>query len=244
MKPEQCRIILVRPRDPNNIGAAARAMKNFGLRDLVVVSPHPPVWAEVKSAVGAADIIARARVVATIAEAVADCTRVVGTGDHTRFKKQQTIFTPVMLREAMTAGTVRTGLLFGPEKNGLTNEDLSFCHQVVSIPTAPGCPSMNLGQAVAICCYELTREQASEDLPSAAREIDAASAGEIEELLRLAVEAMLVAEYLNSQNAPAKTEEFRQILLRLQLTRREVNLFRGVMRQLERKLRNSSFLCD
>ncbi len=238
MKPEQCRIILVRPRDPNNIGAAARAMKNFGLRELVVVAPHPPVWEEVKSAVGAADIIAAARVVATIAEAVADCTMVVGTGDHTRFKKQQTLFTPARLREAMAAGTVRTALLFGPEKNGLTNEDLSFCHKILSIPTAPDCPSMNLGQAVAICCYELTRAQPVEGSPvDCSVSNNLAEAGDIEGLLSLAVEVMTAAEFLHAQNASAKIQEFRQLLRRLQLTRQEVNLFRGVLRQVDWKLR-------
>src|ERR1041385_4462197 len=98
MASRSCAIVLVRPRNPNNIGAAARAMKNFGLADLVIVAPHPPIWEEARSAIGAEDLLARARVVETLAEALADRTLVIGTADHTRFSEEQTPLTPAMLR--------------------------------------------------------------------------------------------------------------------------------------------------
>src|SRR5215510_1900510 len=94
MSLSNCRIVLVRPRDPNNIGAAARAMKNFGFTDLAVVTPHPPVWDEVTSAPNAADVLANARVVATLDEAISNCNLVVGTTDRTRIEEKQTVYTP------------------------------------------------------------------------------------------------------------------------------------------------------
>src|SRR5438093_9676610 len=104
MAPLSHRVVLVRPRDPNNIGAAARAMKNFGFTDLVVVSPHPPVWHEARSAIGAEDVLASARVVETIVEAVADCTLVVGTAARTRLNKKQPLLTPAGLRRELAEG--------------------------------------------------------------------------------------------------------------------------------------------
>ena len=155
-----CRIVLVRPRNPNNIGAAARAMKNFGFTDLTVVAPHAPVWDEAVSAVNAVDIIANARVVGSLIEAISDCTFVVGTVDRTRVESKQAIYTPADLSRDLQATDHRLAMVFGPEKNGLTTEDLSHCHRALSIPTRPLCPSMNLGQAVAVCCYELMRDRA------------------------------------------------------------------------------------
>src|SRR6185295_3624943 len=121
-----CAIVLVRPRNPNNIGAVARAMKNFGLGDLVIVAPHPPIWEEARAAVGAEDVLARARVVETLAEAVADRTLVIGTADQTRCDEQQTPLTPLLLRRELTGSDERVALVFGPEKTGLTNSDHRF----------------------------------------------------------------------------------------------------------------------
>ena len=121
---------------------------------------------------------------------MADRTVVIGTADHTRLSEDQTPLTPVMLRRELAGSDKRVALVFGPEKTGLTNSDLSFCHQVMSIPTQPDCPSMNLGQAVAICCYELTREE-SLDQQMETTVSDSASAGDIEGVLKQLVERMV-----------------------------------------------------
>jgi tRNA/rRNA methyltransferase len=234
-----CAIVLVRPRDPNNIGAAARAMKNFGLCDLVIVAPHPPIWEEARSAVGAEDVLASARVVETLVEAIADRTLVIGTADHTRFDKTQTPLTPLLLRCAISGSHKRIALVFGPEKTGLTNADLSFCHQVLSIPTKPDCPSMNLGQAVAICCYELMREESPGNLVEPAVS-NAASAGKIEGALGQAAEILSAAGFFTGHNQQAMMEELRQSLLRLRLTRREVAILRGALRQIGWKLNDQA----
>src|SRR5574337_1445034 len=153
------RIVLVRPRNPLNIGAAARAMANFGFRDLVVVAPHAPVWQETRSAVGAEEIIRSARAVNDLLEAIGDATLVVGTTSGSRRNLDRDLVPlaefPAWLRKRKARG--RGAILFGSEKTGLANEHLSYCHALVRIPTAPDCSSMNLGQAVAVCAYELAR---------------------------------------------------------------------------------------
>jgi len=154
------RIVLVKPRDPNNIGAAARALANFGLGDLVVVAPHPPIWSEVRSAIGADRILARARVVATLGEALADCVLVGATTAGTRRRLEEVIGADAFASEARALGSAswaRTALVFGNEKHGLTAEEIARCHRIVRIATSHDQPSLNLAQAVAICCYEASR---------------------------------------------------------------------------------------
>jgi TrmH family RNA methyltransferase len=151
-------VVLVSPRNPLNIGAAARAMANFGFSRLTVVAPYQPHWREAKSAVGAEDLLSIARKTETLADAVADCSLVLGTATLTRRKPEQPVVPLPLLapfiREKEKNG--RVALVFGPEKRGLTREDLSFCHYLVEIPTHPSQPSMNLAQAVAVCLYELS----------------------------------------------------------------------------------------
>jgi tRNA/rRNA methyltransferase len=145
-------VVLVAPRNPLNIGAAARAMSNFGCADLRLVNPYDPSFREARSAVGAASLLASAQVYATVAEAVADCALIVGTTAvgarevlHPLHSLPQAA---PMLRTAMQS--TRSALLFGSEKTGLTKADLSHCHWLLRIPTQPANYSMNLGQAVAV----------------------------------------------------------------------------------------------
>lgn len=225
----QLKLILVRPRDPNNIGAAARAMKNFGLSELVVVAPFPPTWDEVVSAVNAEDVLTKARVVETLAEAVADCTLVVGTADRTRVQDKQRLFTPRDLQIEIAPTNHRLALVFGSEKHGLTNDDLAHCHRTMSIPTALVCPSMNLGQAVAICCYELMREPpATAVIPN-----EFAAAGEVEAGLQMLLDVLREAEFLSSGNESSMTNKLRQRLLNCHLSSQDVALLRGALRQIQ-----------
>ncbi len=230
MLSSRCKVVLVRPRDPNNIGAAARAMKNFGLTELVIAAPYPPIWDEVVSAVHAIDIIAQARVVGSLAEAVADCTWVVGTTDRRRIEPKRTIYTPADLSHDLRETDHRLSLVFGSEKRGLTNEDLSHCHRVMSIPTQPDCPSMNLGQAVAVCCYELMRDQAQALV--ATQKHDFATAGEIEIALRLALDALRLSSFMLPDHEPDWAVKLRRRLLGFNLTKREVNMLCGALRKI------------
>jgi tRNA/rRNA methyltransferase len=230
-----CRIILVRPRDPNNIGAAARAMKNFGFAELTVVAPYPPVWDEVISAVNAEDILRGARVTATIAEAVADCTLVIGTADRTRIEAKAKIYTPLDLSREWHGSAHRLAIVFGPEKHGLTNDDLSHCRQILSIPTAPGCPSMNLGQAVAICCYELTREGWPQPLnPPPAKSM--VNSEMIEALLAHWLDILSTVGFLQPGNETAMKQRLRSTLLKYELSADDLGIFSGMLKRIRRKM--------
>ena len=162
---DRLEVVLVSPRNPLNSGAAARAMANFGFSRLTVVAPYAPIWREARSAVGAPQLLREARETATLAEAVADCTLVLGTGSLTYRKPEQPVvklpeLASLVRRELERGG--RIAVVFGPEKHGLTREDLAFCHVLVEIPTDTLQPSMNLGQAVAVCLYELSVRAFSE----------------------------------------------------------------------------------
>jgi TrmH family RNA methyltransferase len=160
-------VVLVSTRNPLNIGAAARAMSNFGIRNLRLVKPFDPGFREARSAVGAAATLQDARIFPTVAEAVADCTLVIGTtgGRDRHLESLRRIQDAAPLVEKETArGNV--AILFGSEKRGLSNDDLSYCHWTMHIPTAADHVSMNLGQAVAVSLYEITRAPALPELAS------------------------------------------------------------------------------
>ena len=231
------RIILVRPRDPNNIGAVARAMKNFGFADLTVVTPHPPVWGEVVSAVNATDILTGARICGALDEAVADCNLVVGTTDRTRVEEKQNVYTPLDLSRELGADDYDLALVFGTEKHGLTNEDLSRCHRVMSIPTQPNCPSMNLGQAVAVCCYELIRD--SSQAAIVPRPAEAAAAGATEAAMQLSLEVLKLIDFVLPGNEPDLTRRLRGSLLRLSPTKYDIEMLCGILSRIKRGLQLS-----
>ena len=234
MHSNDCRIVLVRPRDPNNIGAAARAIKNFGFSDLWVVTPHPPVWHEIVSAVNAEDVLAGARVVNTLDEAINDCNLVVGTTDRTRVEAKQTVYTPLDLSHALSKADYQFALVFGSEKHGLTNEDLSHCHRVMSIPTQPNCPSMNLGQAVAVCCYELIRAAAQVSI--APRPAETATAGATEAALQLSLEVLRLIDFVLPGNEPGLKRRLRSSLIRFELTKYDVEMLCGILSRIKRGL--------
>lgn len=236
MPPTNCRIVLVRPRDPNNIGAVARAMKNFGFDDLAVVGIHPPNWDEVTSAPNATDVLTQARIFATLNEAVADCNLVIGTTDRTRVEAKQTVFTPFDLSRELATAEYKLALVFGSEKHGLTNEDFSHCHRVMSIPTQPNCPSMNLGQSVAVCCYELIRNQAqTEILP---RPAETATARATEEMVQLSLEVLRQIDFVLPGNESNLTQRIRGSLLRLHPTKYDIEMLCGILSRI--KAQNSS----
>ncbi|MGH9394072.1 MAG: TrmH family RNA methyltransferase, partial [Terriglobales bacterium] len=154
------------------MGAAARAMANFGLRDLVLVAPYDVAWQTARSARAGAEILARARAVASLGEAVADCTQVVGTTAGTARTPELPIEDWNAIAASLPVG--RIALLFGSEKTGLGVEEISFCQRLARIGTALEAPSMNLGQAVAICAYELSRRPAA-PATAAPQDIDVAT---------------------------------------------------------------------
>ena len=151
-------IVLVRPRDPNNIGAAARAMANFGLSDLRVVEPFAVAWREAVSAVGAEDIMQSAVQYQTLDEALADTSfSLAATALRNRRLEQEIVTLPALNKRLETAPEGKIALVFGNEKTGLSGDDIERCVAVLNIPTVAKQPSINLAQAVILTCYELSR---------------------------------------------------------------------------------------
>ena len=160
---EHCRIVLIETHYPGNLGATARVMCNFGLRDLVLVTPvadRADQNAKQMSTHGES-ILNNARIVADLADAINDCVLVVGTSGHSGgMFRRQSVGTPeeVMPHVAEVLRQDRpAAILFGPEPTGLSNEVVTRCHHVIQIPTADEYASLNLAQAVAICVYELRK---------------------------------------------------------------------------------------
>lgn len=234
------RVVLVRPRNPLNIGAAARAMANFGLQELMVVAPHPPVWQETRSAVGAEDIVRSARAVGDLADAIADRTWVIGTTSGSRRNIDRELIPLDRHREWLPkpGGRDRVALLFGSEKTGLSNEEMSFCHNLVKIPTHQHCPSMNLGQAVAVCCYELARAGAISTQPVAARihHSDPANFQSIAHVFDRAAQVLDYVGYLKPKSRAATLIKLRRLLLDLGLTNNDVKILGGILAQIEWKI--------
>ena len=237
---ERLGVVLVLPRNPLNIGAAARAMANFGMEHLSVVAPYAPHWREARSAVGAPALLQNARETESLPDAVTNCTLVVGTGTLTYRKPEQRVvplpaLAPIIGGELARGG--RVAVVFGPEKHGLTRDDLSYCHLLVEIPTDPRQPSMNLGQAVAVCMYELaargllpekgsTREAQGSGLP------EAAASGNLDLLAGLVEQTMEAAGYSPHAMQEANRHDLRLLLRRLSLTQRDIRRILGLFRRI------------
>ncbi|HUI44112.1 MAG TPA: TrmJ/YjtD family RNA methyltransferase [Terriglobia bacterium] len=243
------RVVLVQPRNPLNIGAAARAMANFGFRELMVVNPYEPTWRETRSAVGAGDVVRSARAVPALMDAVGDANLAVGTTSGSRRHLARELVALAELpdwlqchrptRPASRGRTVlRAALLFGSEKTGLSNDEMSHCQVLVRIPTSPGCPSMNLGQAVAVCCYELARQGVATNRATGARihRSHPAAQQSLEHLVDRAARVLDAAGYLKPKSRAATLLKLRQLLLKLGLTEYDARIVGGVLAQIEWKL--------
>jgi tRNA/rRNA methyltransferase len=231
-------VVLVRPRNPLNIGAAARALANFGMREMAVVAPFAPTWAEARSAaVGAESVIAAARATPTLNEAIGEAALVIGTTSGSRRHLDRELLPlsefGAWLRHRRAKGTA--ALLFGSEKTGLGNEEMSHCHALVRIPTSSDCPSMNLGQAVAVCAYELARAGVVSISPPqvAAHQSQPANQQTLNHLLERAARLLDISGYLKPKSRAATLIKLRRFLLGLNLTCHDARVLGGVLTQLE-----------
>jgi tRNA/rRNA methyltransferase len=233
-------VVLVSTRNPLNIGAAARAMANFGFSDLRVVNPYDVAFREARSAVGAAPLLARARSFSSVAGAVADCTLVVGTTSVGHRGLQHPLrrleYGARLIRRAMPATGV--ALLFGSEKFGLTNEEMAHCNWLLRVATASSDLSMNLGQAVAVCLYELVRD--SRAVRAEPAKFKPAAAGDLEQITRLLLEVLGESGYVNPKTAASTDDKVRRLVRRLAITGRDSGVVLGMLRQILWKIRESS----
>lgn len=245
-------VVLVGARNPSNIGAAARAMQDFGFSDLRFVNdftaPFEAAQLEAKSAVGAGHVMRAARRFASVAEALADCTLAVGTTAIGGRIVEQPLLAlaeaaPRMRGALQQAESARVALLFGSEKTGLTNDQLSHCHWLTTIPMfAPEGErhlSMNLGQSVAVCLYELVREgfEGVRELPTQ-RDVPllepAVSGGDRERLTLLLIDVMQRTGYARRFPANAREQVVRQLAQRLTQDPMEAQTWFGLLRIIAR----------
>jgi TrmH family RNA methyltransferase len=234
---DRLRVVLVRTRNPLNIGAAARVMSNFGFLRLRVVNPYEVAFREARSAVGASTLLASAEEFKSVREAVADCALVVGTTAAGRRELQQPLKRledgARLIRKQLSSN--RVALLFGSEKTGLSNEDLSHCHWLMRIPTREQHPSVNLGQAVAICLYELSRDR------KASRQSEKqklATAGEVERITGMLLDALHASGYIKPRSGAPALEKVRRMVRRLNLSVSDAEVWLGMLRQMVWKIRS------
>jgi len=236
---DRLRVVLVATRNPLNIGAAARAMSNFGVGHLRVVNPYEVAFREARSAVGATTVLSNAEEYKTLAEAVADCTLVVGTTAARGREMPQPLRRlqegARLVRTRLKSGNV--ALLFGSEKRGLSNQDFSHCHWLMRIPTDEEHCSMNLGQAVAVCLYELGR---AGKFPTREEKVHSASAGDLERITTLLFESLQASGYVKQSPAASAQARIRRLVRRLQIPAGDTESWLGFLRQILWKLRSGS----
>jgi tRNA/rRNA methyltransferase len=232
---DHLRVVLVQARNSLNMGAAARAMLNFGFSRLWLVKPYDLAFRAARSAVGAAEVLERARVTQDLAEALGGASLVVGTSgveDRSQHHVQRSlpdgshaIRTHLRTREA--------ALVFGSEKHGLPNDALSYCDWVVSIPTDENCPSMNLGQAVAVCCYELARHAKS--IP-ALQTPASATVEQRDRILETLLPILEQSGFVRPDAKRSQTEKIRRLVNRMRLAPADARILQAMIRQVQWKL--------
>lgn len=230
------RIILVEPREAGNVGAAARAMKNFGFDELWVVGEHPsllPVagwWAS-----GADDLLASARFAESLQDALAGAHVTVATTSM-RGRTTPVTFSASSLAERFASlGDDQTlALVFGREDSGLTGDELRLCQYTAAIPTNDRFPTMNLAQSLCVFCYELSsieRTPVARELPDAAL---------VERMHQRARALLLEAGFLHENNPDRVYDDVRAMIARADLDARETTIVLGIIRQIEWKMRSAS----
>jgi TrmH family RNA methyltransferase len=232
---DRLRVVLVSSRNPLNIGAAARAMSNFGFSHLRVVNPYEKAFRTARSAVGAAELLASAGESTTVADAVADCTLVVGTTAVRHREVQHPLrrleYGARLIRKHMASGPV--ALLFGSERYGLSKQDLSHCHWLIRVPTVEQNISMNLGQAVAICLYELIRDGRA---TARSEKQLLATGGEIERITVLLADVLSTSSYMLPQRAAETEQRIRRMVRRLKLSAQDVEAWLAILRHVQWQL--------
>lgn len=231
------RIVLVGTTHPGNIGAVARAMKNMGQSDLVLVNPrHFPHEEATARASGATDILDNASVTSTLAGALADCAYVAGASARSR-----TINWPSMgprdcaERMILECNNGKVAAVFGPEKSGLHNEDLDLCHTLLTIPTDPGFSSLNLAMAVQVLTYELRVASMLEKGPTFESEAPPATVEEMEHFYAHFEKVLEEIRFLDPGNPRHLMRRMRRLFIRARPDKNEVNILRGILTAVDRK---------
>jgi tRNA/rRNA methyltransferase len=232
---DNLRVVLVATRNPLNMGAVARAMSNFGATRLRVVRPYEKAFRGAVSAVGAADVLREAEECASVEEAIADCALVVGTtaigNREIKHPLRGLDKAGAVIRKRLTREPV--ALLFGSEKKGLSNDDMSYCHWLLHIPAREGHQSMNLGQAAAVCFWELARGNKNIEEGVKRR---AANMETVERITASMLQCLSKSGYVAARSEDLAEEKLRRMLRRFTLDEADAEVFLGMVRKMEKEL--------
>jgi tRNA/rRNA methyltransferase len=244
---DRIRVVLVEPAGPLNVGAIARAMKNFGLSRLVLVNPQcDPVGGQARQmAVHAGELLTQAQRVASLPEALADCQHIVATVGRDVSTAELVIAPPAIalaqIWQKATAGQT-VALIFGREDRGLLNPEIALAHHLIRIPTSDAYGSMNLAQAATVCFYELfSRAIAPSSATPSAPILGEPTPGEptptpppfeaTESFYGDLEDLLLAIGYLYPHTAASRMQTFRKLLTRAQPSDRDLAMLRGILRQ-------------
>ena len=244
---QHIRIVLVEPAGALNVGSAARVMANMGLSQLVLVNPHcdPLGEAARRMAVHAGDILEQAIAVPTLPDALTGCTRAIATTARDRALNTEMelpeVALPWLVPTDSTASAAPAALIFGPEDRGLSNTELNYAQRFVRIPSDADYTSLNLAQAIAVCCYELTRatvpRRATDLQPASQPPTERASMEQLEGFYQHLQSVLLKIGYLYPHTVASRMEKFRRFFLRAAPTSQELAMLRGILRQTDWALR-------
>lgn len=249
-------IVLVEPAGPLNLGAIARIMKNTGFHHLILVSPRCDLQDPQarQMAVHAQSVLESAVIVNSLPEALAGCQRAIATTARRRAETRQAELPETALpwllvgppKDSIVSASaaVRSALVFGPEDRGLSNAELNCAQRTVTVPTSPDYPSLNLAQAVGICCYLLRRASLELNgtgwLDDRAETPNLATLDQIEEFLAKLEQLLLQVGYLYPHTAHSRMEKFRRLLHRSAPDGQELAMLRGILRQVDWALKANS----
>jgi TrmH family RNA methyltransferase len=237
------RIVLVAPSHPGNVGAVARAMKNMALSELLLVNPRQFPHAEATArASGAADVLGRARVVASLGEALGGCGFIAAT----TAREREQHFRVMDVRQAAArivaeAQRAPVAVVFGAERTGLTNQELETAHTLLRIPASAAYPSLNLAMAVQLVAYELFRARLPRAaLPAVEGAPPLAAAGEMQRLYAHFAQVLEEIEFHDrTESGTHLMGRIRRFLQRAELDRNEVNILRGILTAVQNRRRHA-----
>lgn len=237
---DHIRIVLVEPSHPGNIGGVARAMKTMGFSKLYLVAPKQfPHRKADELASGAQDVLAQAKVVTTLNEAIHDCTLVVGSSARIRSIPWPLLWPKAMAekvcKDSLSKETV--ALLFGREQSGLTNEELQHCHLHVQIPAASDYSSLNLASAVQVIAYEMRMAYLTLTVPKGAS-TDLATQTDMQHFFAHLEQVLVDIHFLKMNASRQLTTRLRRLFLRMHPEKMEINLLRGILTAIQKTIRS------
>ena len=237
MKLSNIDIIMVGTTHPGNIGAAARAMQNMSISNLVLVNPQCSVGETAYArASGANLVLDNLRRDASLKEAVQNCNLVIAASARVRSLPWPELSPDTMAQKiANLNANSKAALVFGREHSGLTNEELQLCHYMVNIPTNPDFSSLNVASAIQVLCYEIfkTSSKRLETEKSGFQE-NVATSSELEGYFRHLEQVLTTTQFLDAQNPGLLMQRLRRLYLRVELSKSEVNILRGILSSVEK----------